>query len=126
MEEKIFSLTMGLWQMLNFVGVLVLAGLFLLLTLWAFRKVWLAAARKEETGSVSAEPQHGVTLAELIHVHRSRCHMTQEFVAEQLNVSRQAVSKWESGASVPSTANLLALAKLFGTDAAELLRSMNK
>ncbi len=36
--------------------------------------------------------------------------MTQEFVAETLGVSRQAVSKWESGASDPSTTNLMALA----------------
>jgi len=34
--------------------------------------------------------------------------MTQEFVAESLGVSRQAVSKWESGASDPSTTNLMA------------------
>ena len=48
--------------------------------------------------------------------------MTQEFVAESLGVSRQAVSKWESGASDPSTSNLLALAKLYGVSAEELLR----
>ena len=34
-----------------------------------------------------------------------------------LGVSRQAVSKWESGAADPSTSNLLALAKLFGVSA---------
>ena len=43
-------------------------------------------------------------------------------VAESLGVSRQAVSKWESGASDPSTSNLLALAKLYGVSAEELLR----
>ena len=48
--------------------------------------------------------------------------MTQEFVAESLGVSRQAVSKWESGASDPNTSNLLALAKLYGVSAEELLR----
>ena len=47
--------------------------------------------------------------------------MSQEALAERLGVSRQAVSKWESGASDPSTSNLLALAKLFGSDAKELL-----
>ena len=47
--------------------------------------------------------------------------MTQEFVAESLGVSRQAVSKWETGTADPSTSNLLALAKLFGIDAKELL-----
>ena len=50
------------------------------------------------------------------------CRMTQEFVAEALGVSRQAVSKWESGASDPSTANLIALAKLLGTTPEELLK----
>ena len=47
--------------------------------------------------------------------------MTQEFVAESLGVSRQAVSKWENGTSDPSTSNLLALAKLFHVDPGELL-----
>ena len=51
-----------------------------------------------------------------------RGQMTQEFVAESLGVSRQAVSKWERGAADPSTSNLLALAKLFGVPAEELLR----
>ena len=62
------------------------------------------------------------SLGETIKDHRTRCGMTQEFVAEQLGVSRQAVSKWENGTSDPSTANLLALAKLFGVSAAELLK----
>ena len=50
--------------------------------------------------------------------------MTQEFVAEHLGVSRQAVSKWETGASDPSTANLIALAKLFGVDPSVLLKNI--
>ena len=50
--------------------------------------------------------------------------MTQELVAERLGVSRQAVSKWESGASDPSTTNLLALAKLFELSPEELLRGV--
>ena len=48
--------------------------------------------------------------------------MTQEFVAEALGVSRQAVSKWETGTADPSTSNLIALAKLFGVSPEELLR----
>ena len=48
--------------------------------------------------------------------HREECKMTQEFVAESIGVSRQAVSKWETGASDPSTSNLLTLAKLFNTN----------
>lgn len=63
-----------------------------------------------------------LSLGETIKANRLRCKMTQEFVAEALGVSRQAVSKWESGASDPSTSNLLALAKLFGISPEELLR----
>ena len=37
------------------------------------------------------------SLGEVLKEHRVRCKMTQEFVAESLGVSRQAVSKWESG-----------------------------
>ena len=64
------------------------------------------------------------TLGETIKEYRTACKMTQEFVAEHLGVSRQAVSKWENGTSDPSTANLLALAKLFGVSAAELLKNV--
>ena len=62
------------------------------------------------------------TLGEVLKQHRLDCKMTQEFVAETLGVSRQAVSKWESGASDPSTTNLMALAKLFGVETEELLK----
>lgn len=64
------------------------------------------------------------TLGETLLAHRTRCQMTQEFVAESLGVSRQAVSKWEKGLSSPSTANLLALAKLYGVSVEELLRDV--
>ena len=64
------------------------------------------------------------SLGETIKDHRTRCKMTQEFVAEHLGVSRQAVSKWENGTSDPSTVNLLALAKLFGVSASELLKNV--
>lgn len=50
--------------------------------------------------------------------------MTQEFVAESLGVSRQAVSKWENGTSDPSTSNLCALARLYGVPVEELLNAV--
>ena len=40
--------------------------------------------------------------------------MTQENLAERLNVSRQAVTKWESGQSLPDIENLKQIADLFG------------
>ncbi len=64
------------------------------------------------------------SLGDALRAHRVRCNMTQEFVAEQLGVSRQAVSKWENGTSDPSTSNLLALAKLYDVSAQELLASI--
>lgn len=65
------------------------------------------------------------SLGEALKEHRLRCQMTQEFVAEQLGVSRQAVSKWENGTSDPSTSNLLALAKLYGISPEELLKEVH-
>ena len=64
------------------------------------------------------------TLGETLKRRRTACKMTQEFVAESIGVSRQAVSKWETGASEPSTSNLLMLAKLFHTTAEEILQEV--
>ncbi|MCQ2547406.1 MAG: helix-turn-helix domain-containing protein [Clostridia bacterium] len=61
-------------------------------------------------------------IGEIIKKHRIEQHMTQDFVAEQLEVSRQAVSKWEQGISTPSTSNIIALAKLFNVPAEEFIR----
>lgn len=47
-------------------------------------------------------------------------------MAEAIGVSRQAVSKWENGATDPSTSNLIALAKLFDISAEELLQSVEE
>ena len=61
------------------------------------------------------------SLGEALKENRIRCQMTQEFVAETLGVSRQSVSKWENGSSVPNTSNLIALAKLYKISPEELL-----
>ncbi len=65
------------------------------------------------------------SLGEVLRDHRTECKMTQEFVAEAIGVSRQAVSKWESGISDPSTSNLIALANLFGVSAEEMLKEVD-
>ena len=64
------------------------------------------------------------SLGEVIKQHREECKMTQEFVAEAIGVSRQAVSKWENGTSDPSTSNLIAIAKLFNITPEELLKEV--
>ena len=59
----------------------------------------------------------------LQHLRATRS-MTQEQLAMLLGVSRQAVSKWERGTSVPSTSHLIALAKLYGVSSEELQKSV--
>ena len=48
---------------------------------------------------------------------------SQEGLAEQLGISRQAVSKWERAESSPDTSNLIMLAKLYGVSLDELLNT---
>lgn len=46
--------------------------------------------------------------------------MTQKELAEELHVTRQAISQWESGTTMPSMEKLLALSRIFGVPAEEL------
>ncbi len=55
-----------------------------------------------------------MTIGQRISDLRKEHGYSQEYVAEKLDVSRQAVSKWECDASAPDTYNLIALAELFG------------
>ena len=91
--------------------------LFVLLVRALRKYIKSEPVRKEKAESVKS-------LGEVIKRYRTQRKMTQEFVAESLGVSRQAVSKWESGASDPSTTNLMALAKLFGVTAEEILKEV--
>ena len=52
---------------------------------------------------------------------RKRKGLTQIELAEQLNISRQAISRWEVGATVPSTDNLKVLGDLYGVSVDYLL-----
>ena len=106
-------------QLLN---TLLLAGIIYLFVLAAKAlKKYIRSSEVRKEKAATAE-----SLGEALKEHRTRCRMTQEFVADHLGVSRQAVSKWESGISDPSTANLLALAKLYGISAEELLREIKQ
>ena len=49
--------------------------------------------------------------------------MTQEELAEKLEVSRQSISKWESGQSVPELEKIVALSTIFGVTTDSLLKS---
>ena len=52
---------------------------------------------------------------------RKENNVTQEQLADKLNVSRQAVSKWESGTAYPDTEKLIQISKIFGTSLDELI-----
>ena len=102
-------------------GLIVLAEAAAVIFLFVLLvRALLKYLRSGEVRKEKAETKR--SLGEALKAHRTRCKMTQEFVAETIGVSRQAVSKWESGTSEPSTSNLLALAKLYGVSAEDLLR----
>ena len=110
---------------LSFLILAVAVVLPLILLVLCIRALWIyikthtkAQEVKKETAAVRK------TLAETPKDHRTRCRMTQEFVAESLGVSRQAVSKWETGDSDPSMSNLVLLAKLYGVPLEELLQNV--
>lgn len=62
-----------------------------------------------------------MTFGEKLQALRKARGWSQEELATQINVSRQALSKWESGASVPDTENVVALSRLFGVSTDYLL-----
>ncbi len=60
-------------------------------------------------------------LSEKLLALRKQRGMSQEELAEKLDVSRQAVSRWETGSAQPDASNLLQLSKLYGVTADYLL-----
>lgn len=57
-----------------------------------------------------------MTIGNRIGTLRKQLKYSQEYVAEQLGVSRQAVSKWEKDISKPDTDNIILLAELLNTN----------
>ena len=63
-----------------------------------------------------------MALAEKLYALRKKGGLSQEQLAEQLGVSRQAVSKWESGRAVPESETLLAISDYFHVTLDELMK----
>ena len=119
MELRIFYIVPLLLLEIALVGFLIFVfAKLLILVFRALRKYLNDSPQRQEETILRR------SLGEVLKDHRTRCSMTQEFVAESLNVSRQAVSKWENGTADPSTSNLLKLAKLYGVTAEELIRAV--
>ena len=64
-----------------------------------------------------------MNLSEKIISLRKEKGLSQEAFAEALGVSRQSVSKWESGAALPDTDKIIAMSELFGVSTDFLLKS---
>lgn len=107
-------------------GFVLLIGLTVIVTFIVLNIFLIKALiRYIKSKDVRKEKSHiKKSLGQVLKQHREACKMTQEFVAESIGVSRQAVSKWENGTSDPSTSNLIALAKLFNLSAEDLLHEV--
>ena len=102
----------------NTIGILIGIVYLFVLIVKALKKYIGSKEVREEKREMRA------SLGEVLREERTRCKMTQEFVAETIGVSRQAVSKWENGTSEPNTSNLMALARLYGIPAEDLLKGV--
>ena len=67
-----------------------------------------------------------MTLGQKLKEIRKKFGLSQEQLAEIMNVSRQAITKWESDAGVPDTSNLQILAQTFGITIDYLLSTNNE
>ena len=63
-----------------------------------------------------------MALPEKLYTLRKKSGLSQEQLAEALNVSRQAISKWEGGSATPESDKLLALSNYFGVSLDYLLK----
>lgn len=61
-------------------------------------------------------------LSEKIIMLRKKYGWSQEELAERLDISRQSVSKWESGASIPDLERIVSMSQLFGVTTDYLLK----
>ncbi len=66
-----------------------------------------------------------MSLNENIRNKRKELKLSQEYIADRLGVSRQAVSKWETGQSEPTAHNLTELATLFEISLSELVNPVS-
>ena len=116
-----FSFFRPLFVLLNiaFVGFLIFILVKLLILVFRALHKYLNSSPQRQEEEILRR-----SLGEVLKEHRTRCGLTQEFVAESMGVSRQAVSKWENGTADPSTSNLLKLARLYDISPEELIRAV--
>ena len=67
-----------------------------------------------------------MSLGEKIKFLRTKNELTQENLAEKLNVSRSAIAKWETNSGVPEVNNLKRISEIFNVSLDELLNDEEK
>lgn len=92
MSVNTIGIAVALLWLLAELAVLVAVVYLFVLIVKALKKYIGSKEVREEKREMRA------SLGEVLREERTRCKMTQEFVAESLGVSRQAISKWETGA----------------------------
>lgn len=65
-------------------------------------------------------------LSERLKENRERLGLSQGDVAEKLNITRQSISRWETGKGAPDLDNLVLLSKLYQVSTDELLKEKGK
>ena len=99
------------------IGVAVIAA-FITVGIFLIR----ALSRYVKSGNVRKEKSSiKKSLGEVLKQHREACKMTQEFVAEAIGVSRQAVSKWENGKCMPDYSIIQKLCDVIHVSLPELM-----
>ncbi|KRN98891.1 helix-turn-helix domain-containing protein [Companilactobacillus kimchiensis] len=63
-----------------------------------------------------------MSIGDQLQKQRKLHDMSQETLANKLGISRQAISRWENGATLPSFSNLMAISDLFNISLDELIR----
>ncbi|KAE9557745.1 helix-turn-helix domain-containing protein [Companilactobacillus kimchii] len=61
-------------------------------------------------------------IGDQLQKQRKSHHMSQNELAEKLYLTRQSISKWENGTTLPSFANVIAISELFGVSLDELIK----
>ena len=77
--------------------------------------MWIPCESKKDKEIVD------MTFAENLKMLRKQAGMSQEQLAEKIGVSRQAVTKWETGAGIPDIENIMAISTLFDISIDDLL-----
>ena len=82
---------------------------------------WWSICVKAGSMSKTVKEEEKMEIHKRIQALRKEHSLSQEELANQLQVSRQAVSKWERGESKPEVDNIVTMAKIFGVTTDDIL-----